>query len=330
MIIGVNGYGYSGSGAVIDLLKEYKEIQVLDKFEFQWLHQPDGIFDLEYQVVENKGRQNSNAALQRFIRNSRMRPAFALQLATMGKFHKISKEYIQNISLVEWKGYCTYEPYDIYRGHGNIITTFFDKVVTEVVCKVFHSFQLPLKRKTYFSMLDKAEFNEHTNKYLKEIFKCLGYNLNTPLVVDQLFSATRPSKGMEYFNQAKSIVVIRDPRDIFVDPKTTGRKCNFMPSDTVDNFILYYRKMHKEIDKYKHKSDVLIIPFEDLVLKYKDTVKKIETYLGIRSDDHINVKKYFNPEISCKNVGRYKNFPEYKEDITKIENSLCSWLYKFE
>ena len=107
MIIGVNGYGYSGSGAVIDLLKEYKEIQVLDKFEFQWLHQPDGIFDLEYQVVENKGRQNSNAALQRFIRNSRMRPAFALQLATMGKFHKISKEYIQNISLVEWKGYCT-------------------------------------------------------------------------------------------------------------------------------------------------------------------------------------------------------------------------------
>ena len=330
MIIGVNGYGYSGSGAVIDLLKEYKNLQVFDRCEFQWLHQPDGVFDLEYQIVENKGRQNSNAALQRFIRNSHTRPAFALQLASKGQFHKISKEYIRNLTLLEWKGYCTYEPYDIYRGHGNIISTFFDKAVTEVVCKVFPSFQLPLKRKTYFSMVDKGVFNKYTKQYLMKIFECLGYNLDRPLVVDQLFSATRPSKGMEYFKKAKSIVVVRDPRDIFIDPKTTGRKCNFMPCNTVDNFILYYQKMHEEIDKYKKNGEVLIISFEDLVLKYKDTIKKIENYLGIRSDDHIFVKKYFNPDISCKNVGRYINFPEYKEDIKKIENSLSSWLYEIE
>lgn len=33
MVIGVSGYGYTGSSAIVDLLKEYEELDVLTKLQ---------------------------------------------------------------------------------------------------------------------------------------------------------------------------------------------------------------------------------------------------------------------------------------------------------
>ena len=48
MIIGVCGFCSTGSSAVSDYLKEFKENQVLDMLEFTLAYIPDGLGDLEY------------------------------------------------------------------------------------------------------------------------------------------------------------------------------------------------------------------------------------------------------------------------------------------
>ena len=68
MIIGVCGLGYTGSGAVIDLLKEYSGLQVEDKDEFGLVFRPDGLQDLCYQVTHPRRYMSSDMAIHRFIR----------------------------------------------------------------------------------------------------------------------------------------------------------------------------------------------------------------------------------------------------------------------
>ena len=65
-IISVSGFGYSGSGAVIDYLKGYSNISVFDAVEFQLLHEADGLLDLRYFLSESRERISCNAAINRF------------------------------------------------------------------------------------------------------------------------------------------------------------------------------------------------------------------------------------------------------------------------
>ncbi len=63
------GYGYTGSGAVIDLFKEYDDMQVNDDFEFTLTYWPDSIEDLEFHLMKNPARFfNSDMAINRFKR----------------------------------------------------------------------------------------------------------------------------------------------------------------------------------------------------------------------------------------------------------------------
>ena len=55
MIIGVCGYGYSGSGAVCDFLHEWDSCSCCPMdMEFSLLYIPHGIQDLEYQLMEKR------------------------------------------------------------------------------------------------------------------------------------------------------------------------------------------------------------------------------------------------------------------------------------
>ena len=53
MIVGACGFGGTGSSAVKDLLKEFENIQVLDRAESMFAFKVDGLQDLEYHLVKN-------------------------------------------------------------------------------------------------------------------------------------------------------------------------------------------------------------------------------------------------------------------------------------
>ena len=65
-IITCASYYGTGSSAVTDYLSEFSSIKNLGDYEFRFLHDIDGIADLEYHLVENHNRHNSGHALKRY------------------------------------------------------------------------------------------------------------------------------------------------------------------------------------------------------------------------------------------------------------------------
>jgi hypothetical protein len=109
--IGICGFGFSGSGAVLDLLKECSDLKVCDKIEFSYLYKPDGIKDLEYNLVTNPTRYfSSDVAIRRFIRYSNIM-ANRYDRISDGKFTKLTKAYINDIVQVTWLGNTTMHIY---------------------------------------------------------------------------------------------------------------------------------------------------------------------------------------------------------------------------
>ena len=62
----VSGYGKSGSGAYIDLLKEFEYIDGPDK-EFRIAKDPYGLADLEFSLINNWDFVRHNTAINDFI-----------------------------------------------------------------------------------------------------------------------------------------------------------------------------------------------------------------------------------------------------------------------
>ena len=63
-IISCSSYYGTGSSAVTDFVTEFSSVKSLGEYEFRFLHDIDGIADLEYHLVENHNRHNSGHALK--------------------------------------------------------------------------------------------------------------------------------------------------------------------------------------------------------------------------------------------------------------------------
>ena len=113
MIIGICGYGFTGTGAVFSLLKEYSRIRCLpgkrDDIEFTISYMPDGLEDLEYHLCRNfvKGI-SSDTAIYRFqllVRDlERSHNRF-----TQNRFKRLSYDYLDSLIQVRWQGIRTFE-----------------------------------------------------------------------------------------------------------------------------------------------------------------------------------------------------------------------------
>lgn len=58
-------YG-SGSSAITDLISEFDSVYSFTDEEFRFVQDPDGVADLEYNLVENFNRHNSGHAIKRY------------------------------------------------------------------------------------------------------------------------------------------------------------------------------------------------------------------------------------------------------------------------
>ena len=109
MIIDITGFGWSGSGAVLDLLSEYDNVIKLDNtMEFSILHIVDGIMDLEYKLSYKHCRfLDSDIAIKRFLhlvshyynKNKRLK----------GKIKPICENYISQLEGIEYNSRSFYD-----------------------------------------------------------------------------------------------------------------------------------------------------------------------------------------------------------------------------
>lgn len=319
-MIGVCGCGCTGSSAVLDLLKEFDNLTVLDKKEFVITYFPNGIEDLESNLMTQKAKFfSSDIAICNFLKYTKEichKENSYYNLLTGGNFEFLVKDYINKITQIQWRGRWMYD--DI------VFKSFIHKLLIFIETRVKFLEQKAL-RDVYFS-IEPSNFYEETERFLENIYNY--YKKESLFILDQPFPSNNPINSMRLYGKStKAIIVERDPRDIYVQLKK--RKNNnkyWLPIDDINGFITYYSKMYSKING---NQNILYIHFEDLLYDYDKTVSIICDFCGIDMKNHINKKKYFDPHKSISNTKLFIGCDEYKEDIRNIENRMSQYLYDF-
>jgi hypothetical protein len=334
MVISTCSFGSTGSSAVSDYLRECDDLHVIDSFEFVLSTCVDGLEDLEYHLMKHQSRQESSIyAIQRFEKEVAFRSKawHGRGHASFEDIRRLTDEFLDGITQVKYIGNSP----KINKRHNewfrkNIGDSIIRKrIITKLEKKGI------IKKNINFYPLDEVRvsirpdnFYECAQKYVEGLFKSMGVDASENIVLDQAFSGNDPAKSFPFFKDPYAIVVDRDPRDVYIFArKKLLSKGRFMPSDNVDNFIKYYRAL-RENQPYKEPNDrILLIRFEEMVYDYENTVPKIDKFLGVKN---VRPKTIFIPEMSAANTNLIRRFPEFQDDIKKIEQQLPEYIFRFE
>jgi hypothetical protein len=337
------GYGSSGSSAGTNILEEFDFVKSLDNDEFTFLHDPDGIADLENSLCEGH-RLKTGFAIKRFLKLSeKLMGLQHYKKAFNGKFEQFAVEFTDSIIKCKWDGWWP-EIFDTE--NISIVDKFrieFSRAAYDILTKPYpynlyepDTWQPQYKPriKVYYSNFaydyDKVFFLEQvknfTTKLLQEENKDGKYKY---ILLDQAVPPISVSKYARYWNNLKTLIIDRDPRDLYVVNKAIYGE-GYIASGNVDQFIAWYastRKMRDNEDEAQRC--FLFLPFEGLIYNYDDSVKRIADFIELPQESHIHKLKYFDPDLSIKNTQIYLQYPDLFSDVNKIEKELEKYCYPF-
>ena len=332
MIVGVCGYGYSGSGAVLDLLKEYDEVYVADKMEFSFPYKPDGIEDLGRAICYNPRRYwSSDSAIRRFKRLLWFQNKKWVY-HTKGRSSQLIETLLSRIIQTSWNGSTTMHIYQSYGWEYYIkqrfvrrVRSLLEKKLGFVIRRTFWP-----DKKMFYSYLSKNIFESACRDFINGFIEAISDNNSSDIIVlDQPYPANDPKSCFWLFNSPKAIIVNKDPRDIYLlAKKTLGVYGKFIPVDDVESFIIYYRGLMHSRNISNDDPDILEINVEDLIYNYCNTKLKIENFIGIKHSDLLR-NPHFDPNISINNTQLWMLYPQFNKDIYKIEKELADYLFDF-
>ena len=277
----------------------------------------------------NRERVGCNSAIKRFYKFCKY-GAFGKKMRNLiGKdYDYLYNEYVDKIAKVSWEGaFSDYDSIDISCDIKNPFLWRVKKRVEFEITKRYPSLLIQRNSKRFFSFISEDEFDEITKNFLRNLFVLLKIDINNLTAIDMLFSATNPTLGMEFFDDAKAIIINRDPRDIYVSSKLHKEDSRFMPNDDVYKFIEYYKMINELLNQ--NIDNIIKIQYEDLIYKYDYTTNKIKGFMNIKSKP-VNEFEYFNPCYSVRYTNRKKLYNIYSKDIMVIENVLNDFLYDFD
>ena len=314
----VAGFGYSGSGAVIDLLKEFDQHYVFEK-EFRLIKDPDGIIDLENALIRDWQELKSDIAIRRFIELARITGRKQKLFSKIGfnfnedynkNFFHCCEKYIDELVDIEWNGDWPYHLHDL---------NWFKLFVYRIKRKLGVS--PDLNDRMYFSSPGNR-FYQITRSFLNELcLNIIDLEQHNTIVLDQALPPYNPENYLRYFDSVKVIVVDRDPRDVYLKLSNYSS----YPTDPVEDFIKYYKAQRDAV--INNKSDkILRINFENLVFKYEEELEKIYSFLNLSLKDHNNKLTNYFPEKAKKNIGIWKG-NKNKRSIKLIEDKLNNYLF---
>jgi len=298
-----SGLGSTGSSAFINLLQEYEEINVFDR-EFRLLVDPNGILDLRRDLFDNWSYFKSDMALRRFknlysnLSNRGLGPYALLRHSSVFKdFDEKCNNYFNELIFEEYDG--------IWYG--------IDTLLSRVIIKLgFKKRGYLNSRKMYIpNEIDKQQFDLITRSFLNNLFLNKKNSFKRTVIEENLlgFFATEIS---EILPGSKIINVIRNPLDVISDSiRVNWHACPQNISKYIKFQKLAYSRLIEKENTYRkskiYGKSILTLKFEDLVLKTEKTRFEIENFLEI-SKLGKSANKFFNPNISKKNIHIYKRF----------------------
>ena len=334
MVISTCSFGSTGSSAVSDYLRECDGIKVIDSFEFVLCTCVDGLEDLEYHLMKQQSRTGSSiCAIQRFekVVAFRAKAWNGRGNASFEDISRLTEEFLDSITQVKYIGYSP----RINKKHSEFLQkNIGDSIIRRRIIPRLEKKGI-IKENIDFYPLDEVRlsirpdnFYDAAQKYVEGLLESMGANSEENIVLDQAFSGNDPAKSFPFFRDPYAIVVDRDPRDVYIfAKKKLLSKGRFMPTDTVENFIAYYRALRNG-QPYKEPNErILVLRFEDMVYDYENTVPKIDEFLNVKN---IHPKTIFIPEMSAANTNLIRRFPEFANDVKKIEKALPEYIFHFE
>jgi hypothetical protein len=337
------GYGSSGSSAGTNILEEFDFVKSLNNDEFTFLHDPDGMADLEDSLREGH-RLKTGFAIKRFLKlSTKLMRLRHYKTAFNGEFEHFAAEFIDSITKCKWDGWWQ----DIFDTEElSIIDKFrieFSRAAYEILTKS-HTYSLyepdtwqpqyKPRTKVYYSNFahdyDETFFLEQARNFTAKLLRAENKDDKYKyILLDQAVPPISVSKYARYWNNLKVLIIDRDPRDLYVVNKATYGE-GYIASDTVDQFIAWYastRRMRDNEDKAQ--GYFLFLPFEGLIYNYDASLKRIADFINLPQESHIHKLKYFNPDLSIKNTRIYLQYPDLFSDVNKIEKELEKYCYPF-
>lgn len=321
------GYHYTGAGVIDDLFRECDNVyQGTYEAEIRILHDPDGVSDLEYHLVENPHRLSSGLAIKRFIdyakRNSRQ-----IEKIVGEDWIEIATNYAESLSLIKYHGYVGGDL--LFLSPRQRIHFFCRRVVNKLLPKQF----LPPKDSnllpsviTYYSRLDENEFINKTKVFVELLCEKANKDKKEFIMLDQFIGSNYPSRYLRYANDLKAIIVDRDPRDLYISRMLSNDRV--LPHNPHE-FCIYHRGIRQTKEDFP-SDQCLKVNFEDMIYNYDDYVNKVLNFVGVSKEHHVSPLLYFDPNKSIKGTKLWQCHPEYSEEVKIIEKELPEYLYQYK
>lgn len=329
MIIGACGFGSTGSSAITDYLCEFDDIQSMDDMEMTFVWVPDGLIDLEYHLMHPHGQTlDSMFALERYVQliknNIRRFGAYGFTTAAV---RDSTERFVDAITDVSWKYYKPGQRFS-YRSLSFPLAFWTSRVIPYLERKKGKQIEVFPLQDVRLSVCPD-QFYEAARKHVKEILIAGGADFNKRIVLNQPFPGSAPQSCFPFFEDPYAIVSDRDPRDIYVFAQTQLLGINhFMPLKSVSDYITYYRKQRENQPYLQENDRVLNIRFEDMVYNYDNTTERIRNFLKL--PENRRAKTIFDPAQSVANTQVFRRFPEYADDVKRIEDELTDYLFDFD
>lgn len=317
--IAVSGYGWSGSGAVVDLLREFQGITFIPG-EFRLVKDPNGLLDLEWALFESNDFLRANLAIMDFVKFSNVLARKDSKYFGRGgnylesiskKFLDITNEFVSELSVIQFKNRSM-----VFEYHLSPIQFLFMKIFSRIGL-IERSVQ------SIVPIQSSEKYRKLVREYLNRIFDGFTSTEDT-ILLDQVIPAGRVSKALNYFEDLKLILVDRDPRDIYVDlvNKKALIGADLAANDDVDKFVAWF--LSQRTGESYFDSRVHRVKFENLILNHEEELSKIKRFLG---DDyhHIEPARFLKVIDSSKNVSQWKNYkdPLVMDEIKERLSIYC-------
>lgn len=328
-IITCASYYGSGSSALTDLIAEYDNVKKLSEYEFRFLHQLDGIADLEYHLVDNHHRTNSGHALKRFERlmsfyeGNRLSKQYS-QFFDDNEFHIITQNYINSLLDFTYSGWQFYDLYD--KGKSKYYCY---QLLNHLLRKINNpSFKILKNERAYCTHPSRERFLECTQEFTHRFFSALNKENLEYIEIDQIVPPSNIDHYIRYMKDDLYVFIVdRDPRDIYILEKYYWRD-GMCPTD-VDLFCKWYRYARESgTGVPENTSHIVKLQFEDFIYKYDNIVDLVERITGLNPNGHVQQYERMNPIRSVNNTQLWKKHPD--EAINTIKKSLPEYLYDFD
>ncbi|MDO4991542.1 MAG: hypothetical protein Q4E26_01120 [Prevotellaceae bacterium] len=313
----IDGFGSSGSSAVMDLLREYdgctvwatkpsftgkgtevkgERLEVGGEMDLMRLH--GGLLYLE-KMMEDDATVNvfwSDAAVKAFISLAFYSDQYKFQPELRPLFYGFFERIVDQR-----------------------LTS--DQLLMGAYLNPFSS----LKDMFYLKRMPKSEYQQLCREFLYTLFNRLFPNAKGGcLVLDHIFDdcGLDMQRFQPYLPGVKRIKVRRDIRGVYIDAVKNNHR--WLAHDTTEDFLKWERFSYRD-----HSDDnptYHTVKFEELVSNYDYEVSRIEAYLDLKPEQHTRKGTMLKPEISCKNIRIWERYPQLAKELEEIRNAepeLC-------